>query len=116
MTPSEAAARAESARIYGGLTPEHNSKSRRLPDHATHAERVALDWALSTASPHTYPQGDEQTQPDPGDGEDVKSTLPKKLRDQIECALSRTGSIAAAMAATGCTYRTVRDVWRGMAA
>jgi hypothetical protein len=83
MTPNEAAARAETARVYGGLTPEYHSNAKRLPRHLTAGERARLS---------------------------------KALRDQIECTLARTGSIAAAMAATGCTYRTVRDVWRGMAA
>ena len=43
-----------------------------------------------------------------------RARLGKALRDAIEISLARSGSIAAAMAETGCTYRMVRDVWREM--
>lgn len=43
------AARAETARIYSGLTREHHSRARRLPAGRTAAERGRLNRALNDA-------------------------------------------------------------------
>lgn len=107
----EAIARAETARVYGALVPEHHGNAQPLPRVATSDERHRLTQAvqaLSTGSDHLYPQAKR--------GAEIRPRLSSVTRAQIEVTVARTGSLHAAMTATGCTYRAVKSVWRAMCA